>query len=430
MARCKVCGAHGLLLKVNDEGKCLACVTKELDATRAKITPEIAALADLKEKIAEYTQQKNQAEREYRDAADELSGLQKQITDVSDRLEYESFGLYEPKYDFAKSEEYKEKLNSIRIRQKAMIKGNNAVICHTEWMVHDSKTKGKAMTKELCKLFLRAFNSECDDIVSSVKFSNIERGEQRIKSSYDAINKLGTICTIDINPIYFGLKLEELHLAYEYQCKKQEEKEAAAELRAQQREEAKAKKEMEEARKAAEKERKHYMQALESLQAQMKDTPNDPDLLEKQKELASHLDDINGKLEDIDYRQNNQRAGYVYIISNIGAFGEGVYKIGMTRRLDPMERVYELGDASVPFFFDVHAMIFSEDAPKLEASLHQAFADKRVNMVNTRREYFRVSLDEIKKVVRENHDKTVEFTDEPQAQQYRESLLMSKQSPA
>lgn len=426
MARCKVCGSHGLMLKVNDEGKCLTCVTKELTETRAKITPDIATIADLKEKIAEYTQQKNQAQRAYQDAAYELSRLQKQVTDVSERIEYESFGLYEPKYDFAKSEEYKARLDSIRIRQKAMIKGNNAVICHTDWMVHDSKEKGKAMTKELCKLFLRAFNSECDDIVSGVKFSNIERGEQRIKSSYDAINKLGTVCTIDINPIYFGLKLEELHLAYEYQCKKQEEKEAAAELRAQQREEAKAKKEMEEARKAAEKERKHYMQALESLQAQMKASPDDPDLLEKQKELASHLDEINGKLEDIDYRQNNQRAGYVYIISNIGAFGEGVYKIGMTRRLDPMERVYELGDASVPFFFDVHAMIFSEDAPKLEASLHQAFADKRVNMVNTRREYFRVSLDEIKKVVRENHDKTVEFTDEPQAQQYRESLLMSR----
>ena len=149
-------------------------------------------------------------------------------------------------------------------------------------------------------------------------------------------------------------------------------------------------------------------------------------ILDKQGEIINLLDELNQKMEDIDYRQSNQRAGYVYIISNVGSFGEGVYKIGMTRRLDPMERVYELGDASVPFVFDVHAMIFTEDAPKLEAALHNAFASRRVNMVNTRREYFRVSLEEIKEVVRNNHDKTVEFMDEPTAQQYRESMLLAK----
>ncbi|MDR1570086.1 MAG: GIY-YIG nuclease family protein [Oscillospiraceae bacterium] len=120
----------------------------------------------------------------------------------------------------------------------------------------------------------------------------------------------------------------------------------------------------------------------------------------------------------------------MYIISNIGAFGEGVYKIGMTRRLEPMDRIDELGDASVPFKFDVHAMIFSNDAPKLEAVLHSTFADFRLNMVNNRREFFRASLDEIKRVIRENHDNTVEFTEIPEAQQYRESLLMAQQRPA
>ena len=186
-------------------------------------------------------------------------------------------------------------------------------------------------------------------------------------------------------------------------------------------------KEIAEARKEAEKERKHYLQALEKLRQQVTEAATEEDrqaLTAKQDDLINHLDELNQKMEDIDYRQENQRAGYVYVISNIGSFGEDVYKIGMTRRLDPMERVYELGDASVPFMFDVHAMIFSDDAPKLEAALHQAFADKRVNAVNARREYFRVSLEEIKQVVRENHDKTVEFVDTPDAQQYRESLLI------
>lgn len=112
------------------------------------------------------------------------------------------------------------------------------------------------------------------------------------------------------------------------------------------------------------------------------------------------MSDIDKSLANIDYRQANMKAGYVYIISNIGAFGENVYKIGMTRRLDPQDRIDELGDASVPFNFDVHAMIFSDDAPALEASLHKAFEDKKINMVNQRREFFNVTLDEIKEVVR------------------------------
>ena len=114
----------------------------------------------------------------------------------------------------------------------------------------------------------------------------------------------------------------------------------------------------------------------------------------------------------------------VYIISNIGAFGEDVYKIGMTRRLEPMERINELGDASVPFDFDVHALIFSEDAPKLEASLHAAFENKKLNAINHRREFFHVSLDEIKAVIKENYDKTVEFVDIAPAEQYRQSIAL------
>ena len=250
----------------------------------------------------------------------------------------------------------------------------------------------------------------------------------RIKKSYEILNKTSETIQVAISHDYLNLKLDELALAYEYQQKKQEEKEEAAELRAQQREAVRAAKEMEEARKAAEKEKQHYTQALEKLDAQIMASPENADLSAKRNEIMSRLDDITAKLEDIDYRQANQRAGYVYIISNIGAFGENVYKIGMTRRLDPMERVYELGDASVPFFFDVHAMIFSEDAPTLENALHHAFDDRRVNRVNLRREYFNVTLDEIKEVVRKNHDKTVEFVDYPDAQQYRESLQMRKEN--
>lgn len=146
--------------------------------------------------------------------------------------------------------------------------------------------------------------------------------------------------------------------------------------------------------------------------------------MEKQQEYEEHLTNIELTLKQIDYRIANQKAGYVYVISNIGSFGENVYKIGMTRRLDPMERVDELGDASVPFDFDVHAMIFSEDAPKLEAALHKAFEDRKLNLVNQRREFFRVTLEEIKEVVKRNYDKTAEFIEIAEAEQFRISQKM------
>lgn len=150
-------------------------------------------------------------------------------------------------------------------------------------------------------------------------------------------------------------------------------------------------------------------------------------LLGKKAEIEKHLSDLDLVIKDIDYREANKRAGYVYIISNIGSFGENIYKIGMTRRLDPMERVDELGDASVPFKFDVHAMIFSDDAPALETALHHAFEKKKVNMINGRREFFNVTLEEIEDVVKANYDKTVEFIKIPQAEQYRESQKIIEQ---
>ena len=232
---------------------------------------------------------------------------------------------------------------------------------------------------------------------------------------------------ISISKKYLELKAKELRLAFEYQQKKQEEKEAQKVARAEMREAARLQKEIEAQRKKIEKEQTHYQTAYEKLLKQLKENPDNADLLVKKSELENQLNDIDRAIKDIDYREANQRAGYVYVISNIGAFGENVYKIGMTRRLDPQDRVDELGDASVPFNFDVHAMIFSDDAPALEAALHKAFEDRKLNMVNTRREFFNVTLDEIKEVVKKNFDKTVEFVDVPDAEQFRVSQKMKQE---
>lgn len=129
-------------------------------------------------------------------------------------------------------------------------------------------------------------------------------------------------------------------------------------------------------------------------------------------------------IQDVQNREQNTRAGYVYIISNLGSFGENIYKIGVTRRFDPVERVDELSDASVPFDFDIHAVIFSDDAPALENALHKAFEHKRLNLINRRREFFNVSLDEIVRVVKTNFSKPVEFTKIADAAEYRETLVL------
>lgn len=436
MAKCNQCGKAGMMLKVDAAGLCMDCLSSQYAALKKRITPEFEEAEHLPELIRERKEALAAIEKKEAEAKQRLGQLNQQIKETekqllvaTDAVTMESFALYVPRFDFTRSEEYRDRLEAIRNDQKQMIRDKSAVIFNDNWSVNGSKTEGKKLLTDMSKLFIRSFNNECDAAMAEVKFSNFDKCKERIHKAFDTINGLGKINSMSLSFQYRHLKITELELAYEYQCKKQEEKESLRALREQQREEAKLAKEIEAARKEAEKERKHYLQALENLKAQLAACTDDAEreaIQEKQNDLIDHLDDLNQKMEDIDYRQANQRAGYVYVISNIGSFGEGVYKIGMTRRLDPMERVYELGDASVPFQFDVHAMIFSDDAPQLEAALHQAFADRRVNRVNTRREYFRVSLDEIKAVVRENHDKTVEFVDTPDAQQYRETMVMEQ----
>ena len=150
--------------------------------------------------------------------------------------------------------------------------------------------------------------------------------------------------------------------------------------------------------------------------------------IDKIQELEEKLKALASDKENVLEREQNTRAGFVYIISNIGSFGESIFKIGMTRRLDPMDRISELSSASVPFPFDVHALIFSEDAPALETLLHHHFQKRQVNKVNPRKEFFKVDLEEIKKLVLENHNATVQFVDMPDAAEYRETLRI-EQSP-
>lgn len=424
-----------LLVKKRKEDKAIDAERQQLvdEAEKYKnmLSPEMQNAIDLERITRELENNKAELELTIASLNSDISAknieLEKKKQDlifVDDEIVVQQFGLYTPQFDFANALDYKEELAKVRALQKELIKNDEAVSGADFWEVNGSKTKGKKMVSDTKKLLLRAFNTECDSIVSKVRYTNFDASLERIYKSSETISKLGTVMNIFITQKYLDAKVKELRLAFEYQQKKEQEKEEAKAARAEQKEQAKVQRELEEQMKKVEKEQSHYQSAYQKLMTQLTNNPDDSDLLQKKDELEKHLSDIDKSIADLDYRRANMKAGYVYIISNIGSFGEGVYKIGMTRRLEPQERIDELGDASVPFGFDVHALIFSDDAPALEAALHRAFADKKVNMVNQRREFFRVSLDEIKQVVKENYDKTVEFYDVPDAEQYRVSEKM------
>ncbi len=360
----------------------------------------------------------------------EIKNKKNEIIELDEEILLQSFGLYKPRYEYVKtSEEFKKLLDAIREQQIAKVKGGTAASCATSWTVNNNLKEGERMVRDYQKLILRAFNNECDASITDIKFNNIESIEKKIRKACEILNKLGSRMSINISSEYLELKLKELYLSHEFQIKKQEEKEEQKKIRELMREEAKLAREIEEQRQKIEKEEKHFKNAVVILDNQLKNAKSEEErkLIENERvAILEKLGEIEGMKKEIDYREQNTRAGYVYIISNIGAFGENVFKIGMTRRLDPQERVDELGDASVPFDFDVHAMIFSDDAPALENAIQKKFAATRLNLINLRREFFQAKLEEIEKVVRENFSKPVEFIKTPGADQFRQSNEMRK----
>jgi hypothetical protein len=293
--------------------------------------------------------------------------------------------------------------------------------------VNNSLKEGEKMVKDYVKLILRSFNNECDASIINVKFNNVESIEKKLRKAFEILNTLGKRINISIVPGYLELKLQELYLCHEYQIKKQQEKEEQKRIREQMREEAKLLKEIEDRKLKIAKEERHFANALASLNAQMLRATNDAEkelLAKEQASIQQKLVELGKDMTDVLNREQNTRAGNVYIISNIGSFGENIYKIGVTRRLDPQERIDELGDASVPFDFDIHAVIFSDDAPALENALHKAFQHRRLNMINRRREFFNVTLEEIKHVIEHSFKKPVEFVELADAAEYRQSLLL------
>ncbi|WP_447985470.1 DUF4041 domain-containing protein [Nitrospira sp. Nam74] len=342
--------------------------------------------------------------------------LQARLSKYELDLDLHELGFYQPKFTFNDILHYVEALDLTREAQKELIKQKKVLI-------KSPVTQATPLSpRDVAKLAVSAFNGEVSAIIETVRYDNFERCRQQINTSVEKIDSLIAGTGYRIAEGYLQLKLKELALVYDYKELEQRAKEEQAELKAAMREEEKERAEAESAREKAIREQERYQAALEQArQEQAGKTAEERAQYEaKIMELQRKFEEATAERQRATAMAQITRKGHVYIISNIGSFGENVFKIGMTRRNDPKERIKELGDASVPFEFDIHALIMTDDAPALEASLHSQFEKGRINKVNLRKEFFHVALNDIAAACQKlGH--TVTLTQLAEAREYRES---------
>ena len=335
------------------------------------------------------------------------------LVDLDDERVLQEVGIYNYHHPLENAEQYRPKLGAINQRIKGMVKVGDAILASDMFTYNNSLAKGRKMTTDFSRLMLRAYNAEADNCVRALRAGNIATAKKRLDGAVQAIAKLGAMMEMRVNPRYHELRFEELELTSDYLMKKQEERDAAREERERLREERRAEQELAAERERLSKERAHYLAALKALRSNADE--------QAVAEMEQRLRNVDEAIVQNDFRAANIRAGYVYVISNPGSFGKRMVKIGMTRRLAPMDRVRELGDASVPFPFDVHALFFADDAVAVEQELHDAFAEARVNRVNTRREFFFATPLEVRDVLTKKLGALLEFTEHAEATQYLQS---------
>lgn len=393
----------------NDELKRLLATSGALDnaaiaSERHRLTTEVAALA---------------AEAQRRRA--DLTGLEQRLNQVRAAIataegdaELTDVGIYRYRHRLDDSIAYKGRIDALRDRFKDTAKRGAAVTGDTNWTVNGSLAQGRKMVNEMSKLMLRAYNADADHAVRTMRAYKLDSALTRLDTTRNTIARLGATMNIRISDEYHRLRRQELELTADYLSKVEEEKERQRQMREQQREQQRADAEYAREQERLERDRHKYAEALAQLEARG-DTV-------KAEEIRGRLGSVTDALAGLIERRSNMRLGHVYVISNIGSFGPRMVKIGMTRRLEPMDRIRELGDASVPFRFDVHALIFSEDAIALETALHQRFATQRVNHVNAHREFFYVTPAEVREAIADlGSQYLLEYTEDIEAPEWRQS---------
>jgi uncharacterized protein DUF4041/Meiotically Up-regulated Gene 113 (MUG113) protein len=365
------------------------------------------------ERLLEASRAKAAASAKELDA--QLESTRKQIVVTEETALLQEAGVYEYRHPLTDAVSYQGALSTINDEIKEMTKRDGgAVLATTAWTVNNSAAEGRKMVRDFSKLMLRAYNAEADNLVRTLKPYKLSAAIERLNKVAETIEKLGKTMKIRISTPYRQLRQRELELTADFLQKQAEEKEAERRERERLKEEKRAQQEIERERQRLDKERQHYENALAKIEAKGDE--------EAAARLREQLTEVHRAIADMDYRAANIRAGYVYVISNVGSFGESVVKVGMTRRLDPLDRIRELSDASVPFNFDVHALFFSKDAVGIETAMHGRLASARLNVVNRRREFFRATPVEVKEHLSELAGEMLQFDEIAEALEYRQSI--------
>lgn len=390
--------------------------------TRATIDDEDPALInDLKAKLAAREDELQRLRTCLAGARAREHNLTQQLADngetplaeLDDAVVLQQVGIYEYHHPLENAEAYKSRLNALNERIKHCIKAGHAIESSDRFVFNNSLAQGRKMTGDLAKLMLRAYNAEVDNCLRTMRAGNVATAKARLERTVSTISKLGTLMELRVSREFHDLRIEELELTADYLFRLQEEREEAKEERARLREQKREEAKLQEERARLDKERAHYANTLARLRQEGRE--------DEATEIELRLAQLDDAIEQTDYRIANQRAGYVYVISNVGAFGQGVVKIGLTRRLDPLDRIAELSSASVPFPFDVHVLYFSDDAVALENELHHAFAERRLNLVNHRREFFFATPTEVRDQLTQKVGNLLEYVVAPEALQYNQS---------
>jgi hypothetical protein len=344
---------------------------------------------------------------------DQLQALRADdYVELSDARVLQEVGIYRYHHPLETAAAYRDRLAALESRIADLVKSGGAIVKSERFTLNNSLAQGRKMTDDLGKLMLRAYNSEADNALRTLRAGNVLTARKRLEASRSAIAKLGALMEMRVSDDFHALREEEIELSADWLMKKQEEREAEREERARLREENRVQQELLEERARLDKERSHLVNTMAALEARG----------ESDSALVHRLRQVDAAIEQNEFRAANIRTGYVYVISNEGAFGPNVVKIGLTRRLEPRERIIELSGASVPFKFDTHTLFFSEDAVTLETELHRHFADRALNQANPRKEFFFASPAEVRDVLIEKVGSMLEFSETAEATEYRQSV--------
>jgi len=488
MAKCTKCNKKGFFLKVNLNGFCKECeriisleeqenqIKESIKALNSELseknklyqeiyeTAKAEALKDISTKLGEKENELNEltkkldlGNQELENVNSEKEKSQKSINSNAKKVQkmqtlYKSMKHAVDNFSnddiFDKNliskdviEEVDEilsatvqlKLHYMDVKQlRKLFNQNNKLIKETL-----DKYKARYTTKAniaIYKLMVIALEAELQNVLYNINFGKLDNAIKDIKTIIEKYLKIATDGNQSIAPTmkkFIGeleyLFIEAIKIEYEYYVQKERIKEEQRAIREQMKQEAEERKQLEQQRKQVEKEEEKYKNEIASITEQLSvavDEEKAQQLQERIAQLQDQLLAVENKKEEIISRQNG-KAGYVYVISNLGSFGQDVFKIGMTRRLEPQERIKELGDASVPFPFDVQSFIFSDDAVGLEQTMHKMLNNKRVNKVNLRKEFFSTSLDELEELVY-SLEPSAEFNRTLLAEQYYQSLSISE----